>query len=767
MASSARVVGAGSSCYDSKMADSTVQWREDGTPVSPRFGDIYRSSSGLRQAREVFVRGCGLLPSDPAEIAKHARPRYLQGAVATPVWAKASSWSVLEAGFGLGLNFLATWQAWQDDPDRPQRLFYSAIEAFPPDAADLLRSAAPYPELQPLADALAAQWHGLLPGLHRISLEGGRVQLTLAVGDVRAMLAELSGTFDSLYLDGFDPLLNPDMWTLPVLKAMTRLARPGARVATWTVAAPVRHGLRTCGFTLQRVRGPWPKRSVLRGTLAPSWSPRHRPDPQAPVQVRAPGHCAVVGGGLAGASVAYSLAQRGWQVTVWDAADAPATGASGLPAGVVAPHVSPDDRPVSRLTRAGARATLARAAALLRPGADYGATGVLERHAAGERRLPAAWQATLDGDLSAATAPVSWPDSVATTRQRAQSASVPLNDADHALWHSRAGWVRPAELVRAMLNAPGITWRGGHTVTGVRPVGPRWQLLGATDEALLTRIAGEAGDAGPTALAREAPTADAAAANMPTTDVPAATLLAEADLVFVTAGFGSLALLPHDGGAALPLHALRGQVAWGPMPSPADPADALPAFPVNGHGSLIAHVPGDSGAMWVAGSTFERGEAQPVIRPQDHAHNRDRLAELLPEAGRLLAPQWQDGRAQAWAAVRATLPDRLPAVGAWAAAAVDAAVSESNEPLAPYPPAQAAIENEAIPAPLPLPLPLHLITGLGARGLTLAVLCGDIAAAWLHGEPLPVEATLARKLRAGRFRDAAKPGGLGDREDAG
>ena len=46
---------------------------------------------------------------------------------------------------------------------------------------------------------------------------------------------------------------------------------------------------------------------------------------------------------------------------------------------------------------------------------------------------------------------------------------------------------------------------------------------------------------------------------------------------------------------------------------------------------------------------------------------------------------------------------------------------------------------------------MHVLTGLGARGLTLAVLCGEIAAAWLHDEPLPVEATLARKLRAGRF----------------
>jgi tRNA 5-methylaminomethyl-2-thiouridine biosynthesis bifunctional protein len=53
---------------------------------------------------------------------------------------------------------------------------------------------------------------------------------------------------------------------------------------------------------------------------------------------------------------------------------------------VVAPHVSPDDRPLSQLTRAGVRATLARAAGLLRAGRDFAATGVLERHEPGKRR---------------------------------------------------------------------------------------------------------------------------------------------------------------------------------------------------------------------------------------------------------------------------------------------------------------------------------------------------------------------------------------------
>ena len=106
-----------------------------------------------------------------------------------------------------------------------------------------------------------------------------------------------------------------------------------------------------------------------------------------------------------------------------------------------------------------------------------------------------------------------------------------------------------------------------------------------------------------------------------------------------------------------------------------------------------------------------------------------------------LFERWQVvSRAGAWAGVRATLPDRLPAVGAWP-------VHEQNQAPALDGQAPAAINSEASTPPLPV----HLLTGLGARGLTLALLCADVLTAGLHGEPLPVERSLARRLRAGRW----------------
>ncbi|WP_409516409.1 tRNA (5-methylaminomethyl-2-thiouridine)(34)-methyltransferase MnmD, partial [Comamonas sp.] len=126
----------------------TVQWMADGTPYSPRFGDRYHSEAAhaLAQAEQVFLAGCGL----------------------PQAWAGQPQWRILETGFGFGLNFLVTWHAWQQDPARPALLHFVSTEAFPITAMDLLAQARKFPHLLPLAEELAAQWWGLLPGVHRL-----------------------------------------------------------------------------------------------------------------------------------------------------------------------------------------------------------------------------------------------------------------------------------------------------------------------------------------------------------------------------------------------------------------------------------------------------------------------------------------------------------------------------------------------------------------------------------------------------------------------
>jgi tRNA 5-methylaminomethyl-2-thiouridine biosynthesis bifunctional protein len=561
-----------------------VQWLANGTARSPRFDDIYATESGgLPQARHVFLEGCRL----------------------PQAWAGQPQWRILETGFGLGLNFLATWQAWRADPRRPRLLHFVSVEAWPVSADDLLRNLAAHPQLQPLAHQLRAQWWGLLPGVHRLVFEEGRVLLTLCIGDVRAMLRELHFEADAIFLDGFSPQRNPDMWDLSTLKAVARRARRGTRVATWTVARAVRDALGQCGFQVEKAPGLPPKRDCLRGAFNPPWQPRRAPGVApgaALVAAREPGRCLVIGAGLAGAAVAASLARRGWQVQVLDAAETPAAGASGLPAGLFAPHVSPDDSVLSRLSRRGIRATLQQAGSLLAEDHDWRATGVLEHRLDGSPGLGAGWPEA-GADWSRA----------ATPGQREQAG---LDARAAACWHARAGWIRPAALVRAWLAGPGITWQGGRRIARLARQDEDWLALDADGQPC-----------------------------------------GRADLVVVCTGHATAELV--DG---LRLQAIRGQVSWGRLPPH---ETGLPPFPVNGHGHLIPDLPpqaaGPEHRAWLAGATFERDDTDLRPRSQDTQANLERLGQLLPAAR--LAPRFEPGRVAAWTGVRCASPDRLPAVG--------------------------------------------------------------------------------------------------------
>jgi tRNA 5-methylaminomethyl-2-thiouridine biosynthesis bifunctional protein len=87
-------------------------------------------------------------------------------------------------------------------------------------------------------------------------------------------------------------------------------------------------------------------------------------------------HALVIGAGLAGAAVTSALALRGWHITLLDAASGPAQGASGLPVGMLSPHVTRSPTPLSRLSALGVAHTLAELQRLVPQGAGWQACEV-------------------------------------------------------------------------------------------------------------------------------------------------------------------------------------------------------------------------------------------------------------------------------------------------------------------------------------------------------------------------------------------------------
>lgn len=303
-----------------------LAYSADGTPYSEAFDDVYHSTDGgTQQARHVFLAGNGL----PAR------------------WRGKPRFTILETGFGLGLNFLATWAAWQEDPQRPERLDYFSVEKHPFGADDLAKLHARWPELAPFASALRACWPVPTPGFHRLYLDGGRVCLTLLFGDAREILPKLRARVDAIYLDGFAPAKNPELWHESIFRALARLCHADTTLATYTVAGAVRDGLNAAGFATEKRQGFGRKREMLSARFA-----ARKPQPHADAAPARDRHAIVIGAGVAGCAISERLAARGWQVSLIERHAAPAQEASGNLAGIVRPMLSLDDNIASRLSRA-------------------------------------------------------------------------------------------------------------------------------------------------------------------------------------------------------------------------------------------------------------------------------------------------------------------------------------------------------------------------------------------------------------------------------
>lgn len=175
---------------------------------------------------------------------------------------------------------------------------------------------------------------------------------------------------------------------------------------------------------------------------------------------------------------------------------------------------------------------------------------------------------------------------------------------------------------------------------------------------------------------------------------------------------------PAQAGIPLgPMPEVQGQVSWGLRRDGDGDGDAFPSTPVNGDGHLLPAIPVDGGCAWFAGATYEPGAAAALDVATAHAQNLQRLARLLPHTAQALAPCFHAGQVHHWRGSRATTRDRLPGVG--------------------------ALQDGASPS-------LWLSAGMGSRGLTYAVLCAELLAARLGGEPLPVDGRLAGLLCARR-----------------
>ncbi len=561
------------------LTNATLEWDAAGWPRSLSYGDIYYSSAdALGESTHVFLQGNRL-----AE-----RWRALRG----------GHFVAGELGFGAGLNFLNACRLWCEAAPAAATLHYVGCELHPLTVSDMRRVHAQWPPLAPYSAALLLQYPDHTAGVHQLVLrvEGRQIHLTLLYGDAAALLAGLCRAdgfrVDAWFLDGFAPRLNPALWEPALLRTLARLSKPGTTAATYSVAGEFRRSLAEAGFDVRKMRGYANKREMLQaelpgeGTASPSGGRS----------------ICIVGGGLAGCSMAHALAQSGWQVLLLEQGTALAMQGSGNPQGILHCNLSTLDSAANQFNLHAflyaARYYEAFAAAA--PDIDWHRCGMLQ--VAVIPRLRKRFRQLAESGAYA-------PALMQYLQAEDASALAGLTLSDSALYFPASGWLSPPALCKAWAAHPGITVQTGTRVAALERMDDGWRL---------SLVAGHAKS---------------------TLEVPRVVLCNGADLHL------------FDQTRHYPVIGNRGQVDVY-----AAPAEPRVRAVVSGQGYVL---PATNGRQSIGGSYYVGGSTPEAVAARTREH-LDFAAQLDPRLAEALAKQPLLLQRQG---LRCVTPDRMPLAG--------------------------------------------------------------------------------------------------------
>lgn len=206
------------------------------TLFNETIGEHYHSKHGaLQESKHVFIEA-GL---------KH-------------VAANQREISILEIGFGTGLNFLLTLE---HAVAQNLELKYTGLEAFPLEL-EALKSTG-YQQYVP---------ENIWNSLENNYLEALKAPVELSPGQELVIphttldQFQAPATFDLVYYDAFSVQHQPEMWSDEIIAHTCSFLKPGGTFVTYAITGKLKRALKSNGFTIQKLPGAPGKREMLRGT---------------------------------------------------------------------------------------------------------------------------------------------------------------------------------------------------------------------------------------------------------------------------------------------------------------------------------------------------------------------------------------------------------------------------------------------------------------------------------------------------------------------
>ncbi|MGL1958128.1 MAG: bifunctional tRNA (5-methylaminomethyl-2-thiouridine)(34)-methyltransferase MnmD/FAD-dependent 5-carboxymethylaminomethyl-2-thiouridine(34) oxidoreductase MnmC [Colwellia sp.] len=672
-----------------------LTFKDDGSPFSKQFNDIYfDTSAGFEQSDFVFIKS------------NHIEQRIKQS---------QQVFTVFETGFGTGLNFLLTLQAYkkilnQNKSNKNAQsiapLHFISVEKYPLTQNQLIKTLSILPKLAEFSALLIPQYSCEIKSSTKNNVQkmvatffDNQVTLTIIFNDATLALSQIkspkTGLVDAWYLDGFSPAKNPDMWSNELFSQIGRLSKEQSTLTTFTVAGSVKRKLRNIGFRLHKKQAPGEKKEMYYGVFQ-SGSATDKGYQLRPKIIK-PQHVSIIGGGIASACLAYLLTKQGVKVTLYCQDSSVAQGGSSNAIGALYPllHQKIDDISLFYQQAFWRAKTLYQEVFAQGFEFNHNWCGLLE----------VSYRESLAKRQQLFTKLATWPPELIHGVNAEQASRISgMNLTQGGLFMPNAGWAAPQALVKAIFNAAQAT--------------NRLQLKTQTKIIKIREID-----------PAQKKTKNASEAEQALWTISSDKESFQASVLIVCGGAEAIDLEIVN---KLPLTSTRGQVT---------------SMKTNSHiqklSTVICHkgylTPENKGIHCI-GATFDKNNTNTVANTADDNYNLSMLNKCLPELSAKISWKKED-ISSSKARLRCMTPDHLPLVGA---------MPDIPAHINAYP-HLAKDKNWKYHQAAPVLNKLYVMTGFGARGLCSAPLAADILSADLCGTPYPVNNQMLFNLSPNRF----------------
>ena len=201
----------------------------------PDWDENYHSTHGaIQEAKHVFIKN-GL-----------------------DLFQKQDSISILEIGFGTGLNAFITFL----ETVNKEKVNYVGVEAYPISTEEIA-------QMNYVAELQATQYQAVFDKMHSCDWESQQnITDNFILTKRKQFFQDIADKeqYDLIYFDAFGFPLQPELWSEAIFKKMYEALLPKGTLVTYACRSSIKNAMLSVGFSIEKLPGAPGKREMLRAT---------------------------------------------------------------------------------------------------------------------------------------------------------------------------------------------------------------------------------------------------------------------------------------------------------------------------------------------------------------------------------------------------------------------------------------------------------------------------------------------------------------------